>query len=49
MIAKSRPLGRPRSRLDENIIMDLKETGWESVDWIYLSQTDTTDGLLETW
>jgi hypothetical protein len=29
-----RPLGRPRYKLVDNIEMDLRETGWEGVDWI---------------
>jgi hypothetical protein len=32
-----RPTGRPRLRW-QDIIMDLKETGWECVDWIHLAQ-----------
>jgi hypothetical protein len=32
-----RPLGRPRRRLD-NIKMDLREIGWDSMDWIDLAQ-----------
>jgi hypothetical protein len=31
-----RPLGRHRHRWDDNIRMDLKEMGWEGVDWIHL-------------
>jgi hypothetical protein len=31
-----RPLGRPRGRW--NIILNYRERGWESVDWIYLAQ-----------
>jgi len=31
-----RPHRRPRYSLD--IIMDLRETGWEGVDWIHLTQ-----------
>jgi len=27
-----RPLGRPRQRWEDNIKMDLKETGYEGVD-----------------
>jgi hypothetical protein len=27
--------GRPRHRWEDNINMDLKETGWEGVDWIH--------------
>jgi hypothetical protein len=33
-----RPLGRPRHRWEDGIIMDLRETGWGSVDWIQLAQ-----------
>jgi hypothetical protein len=33
-----RPLGRPRRRWEDRIRMDLRETGWESVDWIQLAQ-----------
>jgi len=32
-----RPLGRPRRRC-EDIRTDLRETGWEGVDWIHLAQ-----------
>jgi hypothetical protein len=33
-----RPLGRPRRRWEDNIRMDLREIGWEGVDWIFLAQ-----------
>jgi hypothetical protein len=33
-----RPLGRPRSRWVNNIIMDFTETGWDGMDWIDLAQ-----------
>jgi hypothetical protein len=33
-----RPLGRPRHRWEDNIRMDLRETGWECVDWMLLGQ-----------
>jgi len=33
-----RPLGRPRRRCEDNIRIDLRETGWEIVDWIHLAQ-----------
>jgi hypothetical protein len=33
-----RPLGRPRSRWVDNIKMDLREIGWDAVDWIDLAQ-----------
>jgi hypothetical protein len=33
-----RPLGRHGRRQEYNIKMDLKETGWEDVDWMHLAQ-----------
>jgi hypothetical protein len=33
-----RPLGRPRRRWEDNIKMDLRETGWGGVDWIDFAQ-----------
>jgi hypothetical protein len=33
-----RPLGRPRRRWEGGIRMDLREIGWESIDWIQLAQ-----------
>jgi hypothetical protein len=33
-----RPLGRPRHRWQDNIRMDLREIGWDGVDWIDLAQ-----------
>jgi hypothetical protein len=32
-----RPLGRPRSRWEDNIKMDLQKVGW-GLDWIDLAQ-----------
>jgi hypothetical protein len=32
-----RPLGRPRRRWVENIKMDLREVGWDGMDWIDLA------------
>jgi hypothetical protein len=29
-----RPLERPRRRWEDGIRMDLKETGWGSLDWM---------------
>jgi hypothetical protein len=29
-----RPLGRPRRRWVNNIKMDLRQIGWDGVDWI---------------
>jgi hypothetical protein len=33
-----RPLERPRHRWEDGIRMDLRETGWGSVDWIQLAE-----------
>jgi hypothetical protein len=33
-----RPLGKPRRRREDNIKMDLGETGWDGMDWIDLVQ-----------
>jgi hypothetical protein len=41
LMAKSggkRPLGRPRSILQDNRKMDLHEVGWGGMDWIALAQ-----------
>jgi hypothetical protein len=32
------PLGRPRSRWEDNIKMDLREIGWGGMNWINLVQ-----------
>jgi hypothetical protein len=32
------PLGRPRRRWEDNIKMDLREVGWEDVDWMHVAQ-----------
>jgi hypothetical protein len=33
-----RPLGRPRHMWVDNIKMDLREIGWDDMDWIDLAQ-----------
>jgi hypothetical protein len=33
-----RPLGRPRRRWVDSIKMDLREIGWDGMDWIELAQ-----------
>jgi hypothetical protein len=33
-----RQLGRPRRRWVDNIKMDLREVGWDGMDWIDLAQ-----------
>jgi hypothetical protein len=32
------PLGRPRRRWVDNIKMDLREIGWDGVDWIDMTE-----------
>jgi hypothetical protein len=33
-----RPLGRPKRRRKDGIRMDLRETGWGSVEWTQLAE-----------
>jgi hypothetical protein len=33
-----RPIGRPRHRWEDNIKIDLRERGWDGMDWIDLAQ-----------
>jgi hypothetical protein len=33
-----RPLGRPKRRWVDNIKLDLREIGWDGMDWIHLAQ-----------
>jgi len=33
-----RPLGRPRDKWEDNIKMDLRETGLDGANWIQLTQ-----------
>jgi hypothetical protein len=35
---RKRSLGRPRHIWEDNIRMDLREIGWEGVDWMHLAQ-----------
>jgi hypothetical protein len=44
-----RPLGRQRLRWVDNIKMDLREIGWNGVDWVDLAQDrDLWRALLNT-
>jgi hypothetical protein len=36
---RKRPLGRPRPRWVDNSEMDLREIGWDGMDWIELVQS----------
>jgi hypothetical protein len=38
MSEEKRPLGRPRRRWVDNIKMELREIGWDGVDWIDMVQ-----------
>jgi hypothetical protein len=35
---RKRPLGRPRSRWEDNIRTNLREIGWEDVDWSVVAE-----------
>jgi hypothetical protein len=44
-----RPLGRPRRRWEDAISMDVRETGWGTVDWIQLAHdSDRWRALVNT-
>jgi hypothetical protein len=44
-----RPLGRPRRRWEDNIKIDLRETGFGDVDWIHWAHdTDRRRALVNT-
>jgi hypothetical protein len=44
-----RPLGRARRRWVNNIKMDLRDIGWDGMDWIYLAQDgDQLSALVST-
>jgi hypothetical protein len=32
------PLGRPALRCEDNIKIDLREVGWEGVDWMHQAE-----------
>jgi hypothetical protein len=41
-----RPLGRLRRKWEDNIKMDLREIGWEVVNWMHWLWIGISDGLL---
>jgi hypothetical protein len=46
---RKRPLGRPKRRWEDNIRMDVREIGWEGVDWNYMPEDrDQWRGLVNT-
>jgi hypothetical protein len=38
VLVGKRPLGRPRRRWEDRIRIDLREIGWEDVEWVQLVQ-----------
>jgi hypothetical protein len=42
-----RPLGRPRSMWVDNIKMNLRDIGWDGIDWIDLCQEEPVEGSCE--
>jgi hypothetical protein len=42
----NRPLGRPRRRWEDNIKMDIRETGWDGMDGLIGLKRGTSGGLL---
>jgi hypothetical protein len=42
----TRPLGRPRRRRVNNIKMDLREIGWDGMNWMIWLRIETSRGLL---
>jgi hypothetical protein len=35
---EKRPLGKPKRRWENNTCMEVKEKGWEGMDWMHLAQ-----------
>jgi hypothetical protein len=35
---ENRSVGRPRHRYEDNIKMDIREIGWDRMDWIHLAR-----------
>jgi hypothetical protein len=47
--ARKRSFRRPRHIQEDNIKMDLREIGWEGVDWMHLAQDrDQWQALVNT-
>jgi hypothetical protein len=44
-----RPIGRPRRRWVDNIKIDLREIGWDGINWIDLAQNRDQWRALVTW
>jgi len=49
-----RPIGRPKHRRGDIIVMGLRETMWENVNWIHLAQDrdqwrDVVNRVMNLW
>jgi hypothetical protein len=44
-----RPLGSPSRGWVDNIKMDLREIGWDGMDWIDLAQDKEPSGSIKCW
>jgi hypothetical protein len=49
-----KPLKRPRHRWEDGIMMDIREIGWEGVNWIHVAQDkdwwqDFVNMLVNLW
>jgi hypothetical protein len=47
-IEGKRPLGTPRRRCADSIKIDLRETGWDGVDWIDMAQDRDSEPFFST-
>jgi hypothetical protein len=48
-LERKKPLGKPRCRCVDNIKIDLREIGWDGMDWIDLAQdSDWWRALVKT-
>jgi hypothetical protein len=49
ILVRRRPLGRPRRKWVNNIKMDLRQIGWDGVDWIDMAlDRDQLSALVNT-
>jgi hypothetical protein len=48
-LERKKPLGRPRLRWEDHIRIDLRDIGWEGMDWMHLPQyRDQWQALVNT-
>jgi hypothetical protein len=46
-LERKRPLSRSKRRWEDNITTDLREIGWESVDWVHLAHDNEPSGYIK--